>query len=79
MLQAIGSQWINLEKYVVEGEEETEVKFACRLHLRIYLNGLYHVFDEPTYYSSDLWATSPRLWPEKTRVFEPTDPRSLRM
>jgi hypothetical protein len=70
MPQAIGAQWINLEKYVAEGEEKTEVKFASRLHLRIFLDGLYHVFDEPTYYSSDLRATSPKLWPEKIGVLE---------
>jgi len=70
MPQAIGAQCINLEKYVAEGEEKTEVKFASRLHLRIFLDGLYHVFDEPTYYSSDLRATSPKLPPEKIGVLE---------
>ncbi|KAG6754883.1 hypothetical protein POTOM_040684 [Populus tomentosa] len=53
-----------------EGEEKTEVKFSSRLHLRIFLDGLYHVFDEPTYYSSDLRATSPKLRPEKIGVSE---------
>ncbi|KAJ6885898.1 hypothetical protein NC651_026533 [Populus alba x Populus x berolinensis] len=53
-----------------EGEEKTEVKFSSRLHLRIFLDGLYHVFDEPTYYSSDLRATSPKLQPEKIGVSE---------
>ncbi|KAL9383860.1 hypothetical protein Peur_024183 [Populus x canadensis] len=68
--QGIGAQCINLEKYVAEGEEKTEVKFASRLHLRIFLDGLYHVFDEPTYDSSDLRATSSKLRPEKIGVLE---------
>jgi hypothetical protein len=68
--QGIGAQCINLEKYVAEGEEKTEVKFARRLHLRIFLDGLYHVFDEPTYDSSDLRATSSKLRPEKIGVLE---------
>nr|TKR99165.1 hypothetical protein D5086_0000195540 [Populus alba] len=53
-----------------EGEEKTEVKFSSRLHMRIFFDGLYHVFDEPTYYSSDLRATSPKLRPEKIGVSE---------
>ncbi|KAB5560597.1 hypothetical protein DKX38_005554 [Salix brachista] len=68
--QPIGDQWITLQKYVSEGEEKREVKFAGRLHLRIFLDGVYHVFDEPTCYCSDLRATSPRLWPEKIGVLE---------
>ncbi|KAH8511872.1 hypothetical protein H0E87_009161 [Populus deltoides] len=68
--QPIGDQWITLQKHVAEGEEKTEVKFAGRLHLRIFLDGVYHVFDEPTYYCSDLRATSPKLWPEKIGVLE---------
>ncbi|KAJ4832262.1 FT-interacting protein 3 [Turnera subulata] len=67
---SMGDQWINLERYVIEGQEVKEVKFACRLHLRIFLDGVYHVFDEPTYYSSDLRATSPNLWPEKIGILE---------
>jgi len=55
----IGSQSINFESCVVECEEKKEVKFACGLHLRIFLDGVRLVFEEPTYYSSDLRATSP--------------------
>ena len=36
----IGSQSINFERYVVECEEKKEVKFACGLHLRIFLDGV---------------------------------------
>ena len=55
----IGSQWINFERYDVESEEKEEMKFACRLHLRIFLDGVRLVFEEPTYYSSDLREKSP--------------------
>ncbi|KAL9341317.1 hypothetical protein Peur_067536 [Populus x canadensis] len=47
----IGSQSINFESCVVECEEKKEVKFACGLHLRIFLDGVRLVFEEPTYYS----------------------------
>ncbi|CAN0840271.1 FT-interacting protein 3 [Linum grandiflorum] len=60
---ATGEKWINLEKGEVH-------KFSGRLHLRAFLDGVYHVFDEPTYYSSDLRATSPKLWPDKIGILE---------
>ncbi|XP_050224705.1 FT-interacting protein 3-like [Mercurialis annua] len=66
----MGDKWFNLERSVVEKEEKKEAKFATRLHLKVFLDGRYHVFDEPTYYCSDLRATSPELWPNKIGILE---------
>ncbi|KAF2309194.1 hypothetical protein GH714_001140 [Hevea brasiliensis] len=46
---AMGDKWINLERHVEGGEEKKEEKFASRLHLKVFLDGVYHFFDEPTY------------------------------
>ncbi|CAN1139470.1 FT-interacting protein 7 [Linum perenne] len=67
---ATGEKWINLEKVEKDQEKGEVIKFGGRLHLKVFLDGVYHVFDEPTYYSSDLRATSPKLWPEKIGTLE---------
>ncbi|KAH7544815.1 FT-interacting protein 4 [Ziziphus jujuba] len=63
--------WYNLERpeMVLEGEEE-KVKFASKLHMRISLDGGYHVLDEPTYYTSDLRPTIKSLWKPAIGVLE---------
>ncbi|CAI0410015.1 unnamed protein product [Linum tenue] len=68
---ATGEKWINIER-VEAGNDEKKgaVKLCGRLHLRVFLDGVYHVFDEPTNYCSDLRATSPKLWPEKIGTLE---------
>ncbi|XP_011628870.1 FT-interacting protein 1-like [Amborella trichopoda] len=59
------SRWFSLEKPTsvteTEAEKKKEVKFASRIHLRLCLEGGYHVLDESTHYSSDLRATQHRL------------------
>lgn len=70
LLPSVGDQWINPERHLVEGEEKKAVEFASRLHLRIFLDGVYHVFGEPTYCYSDVRGTSPKLWPNKIGILE---------
>ncbi|XP_017974339.1 PREDICTED: FT-interacting protein 1 [Theobroma cacao] len=66
----VGANWYNLEKVVQDNQNNMEVKFASRLHLRVCLDGGYHVLDESIYYSSDFRATSKLLWPPTIGVLE---------
>ncbi|WMV52657.1 hypothetical protein MTR67_046042 [Solanum verrucosum] len=59
----INSKWYNLEK-------KKEIKFASRIHMRLYLEGGYHVLDESTHYSSDLRPTAKQLWKSSIGVLE---------
>ncbi|KAE8728205.1 Detected protein of confused Function [Hibiscus syriacus] len=64
----VEAYWYNLEESA--NRNKLEVRFASRLHLRICLDGGYHVLDEPIYYSSDFRATSKLLWPPSIGVLE---------
>ncbi|WOL13663.1 FT-interacting protein 1-like [Canna indica] len=67
----VNSRWYNLEKHVIiDGEQKKEVKFSSRIHLRICLEGGYHVLDESTHYSSDLRPTAKQLWKPSIGVLE---------
>ncbi|KAL0337998.1 UNVERIFIED_CONTAM: FT-interacting protein 3 [Sesamum calycinum] len=67
----VSTRWYNLEKHViVEGEKKKEVKFASKIHMRICLEGGYHVLDESTHYSSDLRPTAKQLWKSSIGVLE---------
>ncbi|XP_060177314.1 FT-interacting protein 3-like [Lycium barbarum] len=67
----INSKWYNLEKHImVEGDKKKEFKFASKIHLRLYLEGGYHVLDESTHYSSDLRPTAKQLWKSSIGVLE---------
>lgn len=68
----VHSRWYNLEKHVVgDGEQKKkDVKFSSRIHVRICLEGGYHVLDESTHYSSDLRATAKQLWKPVIGVLE---------
>ncbi|KAL3519201.1 hypothetical protein ACH5RR_021790 [Cinchona calisaya] len=68
--KAVPSKWHNLEKHSVLETEKKEVKFASKIHLRISLDGGYHVFDESTHYSSDLRPTSKQLWKSSIGLLE---------
>ncbi|XP_047335170.1 FT-interacting protein 3-like [Impatiens glandulifera] len=70
--KAVNSKWYTIEKHVVitEGDKKKEVKFSSRLHMRICLEGGYHVLDESTHYSSDLRATAKQLWKSNIGVLE---------
>ncbi|KAJ8767604.1 hypothetical protein K2173_018162 [Erythroxylum novogranatense] len=59
----IHSRWFNLEKPVaVDVDQLKKEKFSSRIHLRVCLDGGYHVLDESTNYSSDLRPTAKQLW-----------------
>uniref|UniRef100_A0A1D1YYR0 Multiple C2 and transmembrane domain-containing protein 2 n=1 Tax=Anthurium amnicola TaxID=1678845 RepID=A0A1D1YYR0_9ARAE len=70
--RAVHSKWFNLEKHVVvvEGEKKKETKFSSRIHLRICLDGGYHVLDESTHYSSDLRPSARPLWKRSIGILE---------
>ncbi|CAM8885449.1 unnamed protein product [Rhodiola kirilowii] len=68
----IHTQWFNLEKpfYVFDVDQLKKEKFSSRLHLRICLDGGYHVLAESTHYSSDLRPTAKQLWKPAIGVLE---------
>ncbi|PWA62737.1 C2 calcium-dependent membrane targeting [Artemisia annua] len=68
--KAINTRWFYLEKNDIDEGEKKEVKFASRIHLRICLEGGYHVVDESTDHSSDLRPTSKHLWRNSIGVLE---------
>ena len=70
--KAVSDKWYTLEKHVVimEGDKKKEMKFSSRIHLRICLDGGYHVLDESTHYSSDLRPTAKQLWKQSIGVLE---------
>ncbi|KAF9610446.1 hypothetical protein IFM89_022410 [Coptis chinensis] len=69
--KAVISRWFNLEKHVIiDGEKRKDTKFASRIHLRIYLDGGYHVLNESTHCSSDLRPTAKQLRKSSIGVLE---------
>ncbi|KAF7810270.1 FT-interacting protein 1 [Senna tora] len=67
----IHSRWFNLEKPIaVDVDQLKKEKFSSRIHLRVCLDGGYHVLDESTHYSSDLRPTAKQLWKPPIGVLE---------
>ncbi|KAE8098862.1 hypothetical protein FH972_016896 [Carpinus fangiana] len=68
----VSTRWYILEQQVVvEGEhKKKETKFSSRIHIRICLEGGYHVLDESTHYTSDLRPTAKQLWKSSIGVLE---------
>ncbi|KAL6981947.1 Multiple C2 domain and transmembrane region protein 7 [Sarracenia purpurea var. burkii] len=73
----ITSRWYNLQKpssddgeLTKKEKEKDREKFASRLHLRVCLDGGYHVLDESTQYSSDLRPTAKQLWKSSIGILE---------
>ncbi|KAG4958114.1 hypothetical protein JHK85_044494 [Glycine max] len=69
----VHSRWFNLEKFgfgMMEADRRNELKFSSRIHLRISLEGGYHVLDESTLYSSDQRPTARQLWKQPIGVLE---------
>ncbi|KAK7261576.1 hypothetical protein RIF29_27890 [Crotalaria pallida] len=64
----VNPKWFNLEKH--EGEQKKETQFSSRLHLRVCLDGGYHVLDESAHYSSDLRPTAKQLWKRSIGILE---------
>lgn len=69
----VHTRWFNLEKFgfgVLEGDKRKELKFSSRIHLRVCLEGAYHVLDESTMYISDQRPTSRQLWKQPIGILE---------
>ncbi|XP_020090309.1 FT-interacting protein 1-like [Ananas comosus] len=69
----VHSRWFNLERFgfaVLEGNHRKELRFASRVHLRVCLEGAYHVMDESTMYISDTRPTARQLWKPPIGVLE---------
>lgn len=69
----VHTRWFNLEKSMsaaLDGDNAKKDKFSSRLHLRVCLDGGYHVLDESTHYSSDLRPTAKQLWKPSIGVLE---------
>ncbi|KAL5537871.1 hypothetical protein UlMin_046332 [Ulmus minor] len=67
----IHSRWFNLDKLVaVDVDQLKKEKFSSRIHLRVCLDGGYHVLDESTHYSSDLRPTAKQLWKPSIGLLE---------
>ncbi|XP_008796405.2 FT-interacting protein 3 [Phoenix dactylifera] len=62
----VGSSWATLDR----GPPGGPGRFGSRVHLRLSLDGGYHVLDEATAYSSDLRPTAKRLWSPHVGVLE---------
>lgn len=71
--RVVHTRWFNLEKSMsaaLDGDNAKKDKFSSRLHLRVCLDGGYHVLDESTHYSSDLRPTAKQLWKPSIGVLE---------
>ncbi|BBH07416.1 C2 calcium/lipid-binding plant phosphoribosyltransferase family protein [Prunus dulcis] len=71
--RAVHSRWFNLEKFgfgALEGDKRHELKFSTRVHLRVCLEGAYHVLDESTLYISDVRPTARELWKQPIGILE---------
>ncbi|MCO5579789.1 hypothetical protein L7F22_033651 [Adiantum nelumboides] len=79
----VTSRWYNLEKHTVhekpaEGQPNPNQppkpkdnnKFMSRIHLRVCLDGGYHVLDESTHYSSDMKPSAKQIWKPPIGVLE---------
>ncbi|XP_057458930.1 FT-interacting protein 1-like [Lotus japonicus] len=69
----VHSRWFNLEKFgfgVLEPDRRNEQKFSSRVHLRVCLEGGYHVLDESTLYASDQRPTARQLWKQPIGMLE---------
>ncbi|KAK7271603.1 hypothetical protein RJT34_27640 [Clitoria ternatea] len=69
----VHSRWFNLEKYgfgVLENDRRNELKFSSRVHMRVCLEGGYHVLDESTLYTSDQRPTARQLWKQPIGILE---------
>lgn len=60
----VGSRWFSLDN----GNNNN--RFGSRIHLRLSLDGGYHVLDEPTMYSSDVRPTAKELWKPQVGLLE---------
>ncbi|KAG6513600.1 FT-interacting protein 7-like [Zingiber officinale] len=67
----INARWFSLEKPgVIDVDQLKKNKFSGKIHLRVCLEGGYHVLDESTHYSSDLRPTAKQLWKPSIGLLE---------
>ncbi|XP_020574584.1 LOW QUALITY PROTEIN: FT-interacting protein 1 [Phalaenopsis equestris] len=67
----VNTRWFNLDKpAMVDMDQMKKEKFASRIHIRVCLDGGYHVLDESTHYSSDLRPTAKQLWKPSIGLLE---------
>ncbi|KAJ0682689.1 putative C2 domain, phosphoribosyltransferase, C2 domain superfamily [Helianthus annuus] len=69
----IPSRWFHVQDHGdhdVDEKMKKKDKFATRLHLRVCLEGGYHVLDESTQYSSDLRPSAKQLWKPSIGILE---------
>ncbi|XP_071677343.1 FT-interacting protein 3-like [Lolium perenne] len=66
------SRWFGLDRSTGAGNvaANNPNRFGSRVHLRLSLDGGYHVLDEATAYSSDLRPTAKQLWHPHVGVLE---------
>ncbi|KAK7267485.1 hypothetical protein RIF29_20159 [Crotalaria pallida] len=67
------SRWFNLDSHYGNAGDNINkliTRFGSRIHLRLSLDGGYHVLDEATMYSSDVRPTDKRLWKPHIGVLE---------
>ncbi|KAI4349314.1 hypothetical protein L6164_009919 [Bauhinia variegata] len=65
----VTSRWVNLDNHLGNATDN-KLRFGSRIHLRVSLDGGYHVLDEATMYSSDVRPTDKRLWKPHIGVLE---------
>lgn len=65
------SKWFGLDKsYNSFADLKLATRFGSRIHLRLCLDGGYHVLDESTLYCSDVQPTAKQLWKPHVGVLE---------
>ncbi|XP_010243619.1 PREDICTED: FT-interacting protein 1 [Nelumbo nucifera] len=64
------SKWFSLDMHYNFTESKVVSRFGSRIHLRVSLDGGYHVLDESTMYSSDVRPTAKQLWKPHIGVLE---------
>ncbi|XP_062079439.1 multiple C2 domain and transmembrane region protein 10 [Humulus lupulus] len=66
------SRWFNLDNGHFNNPAESKMvsRFGSRIHLRVSLDGGYHVLDEATIYCSDVRPTEKNLWKPHIGVLE---------
>ncbi|CAN0920381.1 FT-interacting protein 3 [Linum grandiflorum] len=68
------SRWFNLDNHFggngMEQQQQKNIFSGSRVHLRLSLDGGYHVLDEATMYSSDVRPTAKQLWKPHIGVLE---------
>ncbi|CAA0842525.1 C2 calcium/lipid-binding plant phosphoribosyltransferase family protein [Striga hermonthica] len=62
--RAVHSRWFNLERF------GRDLKFSSRIHVRVCLEGGYHVLDESAMYISDTRPTAKQLWKPPVGILE---------